>query len=269
MSELSPEDAESIIEAAAAGRTASADPELSAALGSLHDPMPLASGEAPAVGSRLAGTARYARRTAAVAAIGVMSLVGVAAAGTAGIVLLADDDTEATIGDDLDDDTPASTTTTSTTTSTTTTTTTTTAAPVDEVDDDDDDEAGDDERERGDEIEGVDASDGLDDDELEKLCEAAVNHGEYVSAVARDKETEVEGARGQRVSEAAQSDCGKVDDDEDGDDDGDDESGDDDADDTDDEDGDDDGVDHTDGPGNNGNGKAKGHERNGKSGADD
>ena len=272
MNDFTPEDADQLLDAAARGGSIDGHTELSEALSELHAPLPPAAGGAPSLAAGgVGGTGRFARRTAVAASLTVFSLVGVAAAGTAGIAILADDE-PAVIEDDLTaDEVPAE---------TTTTTTTIAAAddPADEIVDDpiapdvDDDEADDDgdesDRERGDEIEGVDASDGLDDTELELICEAAVNHGEYVSSVARDKQ---EGAdQGARVSEAAGTDCGKddVDDADDADDADDDDAddADDDADDAD-EDADDAGeADDDDRNGNgNGNGKAKGHEKNGKS----
>ena len=57
----------------------------------------------------------------------------------------------------------------------------------------------------------VDASDGLSEDELMILCDEATTHGEYVSAVARDRVNETV-PHGERVSEAAHTECGKTDD---------------------------------------------------------
>ena len=62
------------------------------------------------------------------------------------------------------------------------------------------------------EADSVDASDGLSEAELEILCDEASTHGEYVSAVARDRVDESV-PHGERVSEAAHTDCGKTDDD--------------------------------------------------------
>jgi hypothetical protein len=55
---------------------------------------------------------------------------------------------------------------------------------------------------------------GLSPEELEAICESASNHGEAVSAVAQDKST-VGAAHGAAVSEMAQSDCGKTDENDD------------------------------------------------------
>lgn len=248
---MTPEESEALIEAVARGDVPFGDDGFAEALTAAHirpaDPRLPAPDLAGHVGM---GAAGYVRRTAVGATIGLLALVGVAAAGTAGVVLLSsnDGDSEIVGGDELPPET-------------TLVTTTTEAAPSDddasEGESGDDESGGESDRERGDEIEGVDPSDGLDDEELELLCDAAVNHGEYVSAVARDKEGLEDGERrGSRVSEAAQSDCGKSDDDDDdAEDDGDDGP----------DDSDSEGrrPDHSDGPGN-GNGKAKGHDKNGK-----
>ena len=121
---------------------------------------------------------------------------------------------------------------------------------------------------------------------LDVLCpcdpgeeEAWENHGDYVSCVADVAKALDLPKRGKVVRAAAKSDCGKSEGDESDEDDADegdeddaDESDEDDADDDesdeDDADEDDEDVDHTDGPGN-GNGKAKGHERNGKADSED
>jgi hypothetical protein len=198
MSEITPEDSERIIEAAAQGLPADSHPEVAAALTSLHAPADSV-GVAPSIAAAGPGlTGRIARRTAVAASAAILGLAGVAAAATTGIDLL-----DPLLGDDgpalveLDeDDAPASTTTTSTT-----------VAPVAPVDDDDDDEV----QRDGTEIEGVDPSDGLDDEELALACEAVENHGEYVSMVARDRITETDGTHGARVSEAAESNCGRDD----------------------------------------------------------
>ena len=60
-------------------------------------------------------------------------------------------------------------------------------------------------------IDDVNAEDGLDEAELKVLCDNAQSHEEYLAAVAKDMTTEVDGTHGDRVSEAAKSDCGKPD----------------------------------------------------------
>ena len=63
-------------------------------------------------------------------------------------------------------------------------------------------------------VSDVDASDGLDSDELATLCENSANHGQYVSQVAKSSPDEDRlgdyDRHGQWVSEAASSDCGKT-----------------------------------------------------------
>jgi hypothetical protein len=54
----------------------------------------------------------------------------------------------------------------------------------------------------------LDDETGLSDGELEAICEAASNHGEAVSAVAKDKST-IGREHGEAVSAMAKSDCGK------------------------------------------------------------
>ena len=273
MNEISPEESEAIIDAAADGVTASAHAPLGEMLTSLHAPAD-ALGSAPAISMASRNvTGRIARRTAVAASIAVLGLASVAAAATGTIDLLDpllgdDGPTFAAVADDEEEEeVPASTTT---------------------VDEDDGDEAvGDDEEVvEGDddaepagqraEIEGVNPSDGLNDEELERLCLASEKHGHYVSSVARDKETETDGTHGDRVSEAAHSDCGKdidaesdeaesdddeSDDDESDDDESDDDESDDDEsddDESDDDESDDGDDDESDGPGN---GRGRGHEK--------
>ena len=251
---MTPEQSEALIEAVARGDVPVGDDGFAAALTAAHirpaDPKTPAPDLAGAPGM---GAVGFVRRTAVGASFGLLALAGVATAGTAGVVLLSSNagDAEVTVSDELP---PAT---------TLVTTTTEASQPADDEAEGDGGESDSDvDRERGDEIDGVDPSDGLDDAELELLCDAAVNHGEYVSAVARDTEGLEDGERrGDRVRAAAASACGK-----DGD------AADEDTDDsesTDDAEGsEDDGLDrrpdHSDGPGN-GSGKAKGHEKNGKS----
>lgn len=265
MDDLTPEESEALIESVARGIVPDGDDGFAHALTAAHirpgEPKTAAPSLAGAGGTGM-GAGGFMRRTAVGATIGLISLVGVAAAGTAGVVLFASNDSEAEIGElGEEDEVP---------TETTITTTTTIAESEDEGGDDDGADNSD--RERGDEIEGVDSSDGLDDEELALLCEASVNHGEYVSSVAKDKAGREEGeSPGARVSEAARTDCGKSDTEDDDADDVDDEA----EDDEDDEDVDDDEEDeegegppsHVDGPGN-GQGKAKGHSKNGKGNGD-
>jgi hypothetical protein len=97
-------------------------------------------------------------------------------------------------------------------------------------------------------------------------CADAENHGEYVSGVARDSRVDdADGNRGSIVSEAAQTDCGKTDDDDESDDDEsdsedieDDTSDDDDDRDDKSDDDDDDRGNNGNGNGNNGNGNGNG-----------
>jgi len=204
MSELSIEESEAIIEAAARGHVSSEHGAVGEVLTSLHSPG-AADALAPELAVAASGvTGRIARRTAVAATVAVLGLAGVAAAATgAGTLLDSPDPGFADTADaavefdepDLDEDEDAS------------------AGVEDEGDDVElpqhlapvDDDADQSVRE----IEGVDPSDGLDDDELELACDGAENHGHYVSLVARDKITETDGTHGDRVSEAAGSDCGK------------------------------------------------------------
>ena len=243
MDDLTPEESEALIEAVARGIVPDGDDGFAEALTAAHISPAAPKGAVPSLaGPGGMTTAGFMRRTAVGASVGLIALVGVAAAGTAGVVLLTSNDGESEVIDvEEGEDAPVA----------TTIAPTTTIAEPEAAESEDDPEASD--RERGDEIEGVDASDGLDDEELELLCDAAVNHGEYVSSVAKDKNGDDDGeSRGERVSEAAQSDCGKNDDA--------DESGDDDEDEA--EEGEGPSL-HSDGPGN-GNGKANGHSKNGK-----
>lgn len=257
MNDITPSDSERIIEAAAAGRETDTHGGVSRVLTSLH-----AGGatddSAPVIGlPRRRAAGRVARRTAVAATAAVLGVASMAAAesgvfdpilpGPDPVVALADDepedapeiaeatDEQAPIVEESpaaeDGDGPE----------------TTTDEPVETA-----------ERPRGPEvdIDGVDPSDGVDDAELEIACAAVGNHGEYVRLVARDRLTEHDGTHGDRVSEAAATDCGKPDADDPDDDDEDagdaDDAADDDAD-ADDDDGD---EDDTRGPG-----KGKGHEK--------
>jgi len=65
-----------------------------------------------------------------------------------------------------------------------------------------------------DDDEEVEAEEPEDTPTFEEICEAAENHGEAVSTVAKDKTT-VGAEHGAAVSEMAKSDCGKTDDDDD------------------------------------------------------
>jgi hypothetical protein len=258
MNEISPEESEAIIDAAADGVTAGAHAPLGEMLTSLHAPAD-ALGSAPAISMASRNvTGRIARRTAVAASIAVLGLASVAAAATGTIDLLDpllgdDGPTFAAVADDEEEEeVPAS-------------TTTVEEDDGDEAVGDDDEvlEGGDDTEPAGQraEIEGVDPSYGLSDEELTDLCFAAENHGHYVSSVARDKETETDETHGDRVSEAAHSDCGKdIDaesvDVESGDDESDDDESDDDE--SDDDESDDDDDDESDGPGN---GRGRGHEK--------
>lgn len=222
MDEITPEQSEAIIEAAAGGGVHVEHAAVGELLTRLHAPA-AAAGDAPVLST--AGVAgRLARRTALGASAALFALAGVAAA--SGTVPLLDTepsappavevrvDDAAVVADDADADADA-------------------VADVADVDG----EAGGDEHTTGaqepaDEtraevdgddvaaspggrpvIEGVDATDGLDDAELEVACAGVENHGHYVSMVARDKVTETEDTHGRRVSEAARSDCGRGDDD--------------------------------------------------------
>ena len=246
MDDLTPEESEALIEAVARGIVPDGDDGFAEALTAAHISPAAPKGAVPSLaGPGGMTTAGFMRRTAVGASVGLIALVGVAAAGTAGVVLLTSNDGESEVIDveegEEGEDAPVA----------TTIAPTTTIAEPEAAESEDDPEAPD--RERGDEIEGVDASDGLDDEELELLCDAAVNHGEYVSSVAKDKNGDDDGeSRRERVSEAAQSDCGKNDDADESDDEDEDEA----------EEGEGPSL-HSDGPGN-GNGKANGHSKNGK-----
>ena len=192
MEEITPEHSEEILRAAARGDVASVHLPIGEALIELHAlPEMTTLTEAPAVaaseGARF--TLRIARRTAVAAVVAMLGLAGVAAAATVGVELLVPSSVSPTF-----------------------------VPPVEEADE----EAR--ESVPVEEIEGVDPSDGLDDEELTILCEAVDNHGQHVSSVARDKITEHDDNHGQRTREAAGSDCGRSDDDGDGDD-GDDDAG--------------------------------------------
>lgn len=205
MNELSPEDAESIIEAAARGESVVGHGQLAEVLTALHAPIAAAPGAAaptPATAGGDGVTRRIARRTAVAASVAVLSLAGVAAAATGTLPLLeppkVDDVGEVAEADAESTDVDSG-----------------AAAESDHPDGDAEAvDEGTEEPGRHDEIEGVDPTDGLDAEELELLCEAAVNHGHYVSNVAGDRQTEHDGTHGSRVSEAAESDCGKDDDEE-------------------------------------------------------
>jgi len=239
MNDISIEESEAILDAASRGQAAEHHPVIGEMLTALHAPGE-ALGSAPALAVASDGiTGRIARRTAVAASAAVLGLASVAAAATGGATLLGNDGPElgdtidAVVEESGDDDTNDE------------------AASATDGEESARDEAGEREPHRG-EIDGVDPSDGLDDEELELACDAAENHGHYVSLVARDKVTEVDGTHGERVSEAAASDCGKSDDDESDDDSDDDES---------DDESDDDESDDDERPGNgrgNGHSKAKG-----------
>ncbi|MDW3217214.1 MAG: hypothetical protein R8F63_01265 [Acidimicrobiales bacterium] len=243
MNEITLPKSEAIIDAGATGATVPGHEELGQVFAALHAP-----GEetvaAPDVAVRTGAVRRVARRTAVAATAAVLGVAGMAAAesgvldsvlpGPDPVVEIADgaqqeggEPEAVATADDDDHDAPAE------------------GAPASaepkghEV-----------------EIEGVDTSDGVDDEELAIACDGVGNHGEYVRLVARDKLTEHDGTHGDRVSEAASSDCGKP---ESGDtDDGDEneaETDDDEADEADDEADEADEADEV-APGN---GKAKGH----------
>ncbi len=257
MTEFSSGESDAIIEAAANGTVTSEHGAIGEMLAGLHAP---GAASSPAPQLTLAShrvTGRIARRTAVAATAAVLGLASVAAAATGTVTLLDSPDPE--FAETFD-----------------------TAAEDDEGSPEDDSAVagGEDEHDEGEtvgddadaddvdksdrEIEGVDPSDGLDTEELELACEGALNHGHYVSLVARDKITEVDGTHGDRVSEAAGTDCGKSDDD-DADDDGEESTGtDDDGDDDDAAEGNGNGNGHAKGKGNghsNGNGNGNGHDR--------
>jgi hypothetical protein len=206
MNDISPDHSEAIIEAAARGQIGPEADVVGGLLASLHAPG-TATGTAPVVGLANNGFAgRVARRTAVAASAAVLGLASVAAAATGAGGLLADDSASTDLEDAIVEE-----------------------AEVDETEEESSGQDAPDETEaapgadeaRGGgnrpEIEGVDAADGLDEAELELLCEGAENHGHYVSTVARDKSTEGEASHGERVREAAASDCGKDDVEDDGD----------------------------------------------------
>ncbi len=204
MSEITPEEGEAIVDAAARGEVTDLHPSIGSTLADLHTPVGSAAlGVAPTLAT--AGgdgrTRRIARRSAVAASAALLGVTGVAAAATGGFDLL-----------DPRSEPPA--------------VVETVVVPA-AVATDQDGSAGDDaepaaagegeEAPEGavedppPEVEGVDPSDGLDADELELLCAAVTEHGEYVSAVARDRKTESDDAHGTRVNESAASDCGKED----------------------------------------------------------
>jgi hypothetical protein len=194
MNELSPEESEALVEAAARGEIVAGHGDVAEVLVGLHAPL-AAAAAAPTLAT-VGGdgvTRRIARRTAVAASVAVLSLAGVAAAATGTLPL--GEPADAPEVEIVESDAAVG----------------TAAVSEEAVESGDDGEKAD----RHEPIEGVDPADGLDDEELEILCDAAVNHGHYVSSVARDKTTEHGGNDGSRVSEAAQSDCGKTDDAED------------------------------------------------------
>ncbi len=201
MSEITPEEAEAIIDAAARGEVADVHTLLGETLADLHAPaIEVVDGAAPilisAGGNGL--TARIARRTAIAASAAVLGLAGVAAATTVGFELLdtGGDDGPELIIDEIAPDID-------------------TAAITDSSEGSDDDavtpESNDAPSVRVESVPGVDPTDGLDGKELEILCDAATNHGDFASAVAKDKVTESDDGPGRRVGEAAKSDCGEGD----------------------------------------------------------
>ena len=209
--EIDPFTAERIIDAAATGGTVDGFEDLVQLLSDLHEPLaeseptgslPPAAVVAPVGAASISG---LTRRVAVGAAVVVLTLGGVAAA-VSGTPRLFDPifgsassensqpDSSDGDGNAPDQDTGSS-----------------AAAdsefsvvagdlPAAEGADDDESEPG-----------SVDASDGLSEEELVTLCIEASTHGEYVSAVARDRVDESV-PHGERVSEAAHTDCGKTDD---------------------------------------------------------
>ncbi len=201
MNEITPEEAEAIIDAAARGDVADVHTLVGETLADLHAPATeVVDGAAPILIS--AGgdgfTARIARRTAIAASAAVLGLAGVAAATTVGFELLdtgGDDGPELIVEEiapDID-----------------------TAAITDSSEGSEDGavtpEGDDAPAGRVESIEGVDPTDGLDDEELEILCDTATNRGDIASKVAKDKVTESDDSPGRRVGEAAKSDCGEGD----------------------------------------------------------
>ena len=202
MDHYSEYDTEQIIEAAQEGRSVG---PVGAHLVGLHRPSEPA-GAAPSIAAPSA-TGRLVRRTAVASAAALMALGGVAAAaggtdvldpvfGSDDPVVVVDDLVEAGPEDDGSPDDGNE--------------TELPRAPeqdavsaVEPGEDDVDANADADADEMA-----VDPTDGLDKIELEILCGGATNHGEYVSAVARDRVGDGEGSHGERVREAAKRECG-------------------------------------------------------------
>lgn len=201
MNELTPEESEAIIEAAARGEVADIDALLGEMLVDLHDPAAEAThGAAPplvtAGGDGLTG--RIARRTAIAATVAVLSLAGVAAATTVGFELLdsGGGDAPTLIVDEAEDQVPP------TIDDAAVSDSSTGAEDAPGASDSDVEVNG------PDPIEGVDPADTLDDVDVEILCDAAANHGEFASSAAKDRTTNTDEAHGEGVSDAARSDCG-------------------------------------------------------------
>jgi len=234
MNDLSLEETEILIDAARRGAVPSTHGEVGEVLSALHTPAAPVSAEAPSLATvgGAGTTRRIARRTAVAASAAVLSLAGMAAAATGTLpVGVFEEEVQVEViegaGKDLGDDAVS-------------TSEGGESEVVEGVDVDDPDDG------RHAPVEGVDPEDGLDDEELEILCDEAVNHGHYVSSVARDKTTEHDGSHGARISESAGSECGKAPDAES-------------ADEADEADEPDETV-GDDGPGN-GNGQARGHDK--------
>ena len=200
MTELCEDLNDRIIEAASRGDHVEGAEALSGLLTALHSPATPAEltglpAEAAEVLAPSGPARRFAFRTGVAATAAVLGLAGTAAALTGGLVLL-----EPVLPDGG------------------TTVSAVADAGVVESSVVDDDEGGEgsadgtDNDDGGGEAEAseVDGSDGLSEEELAELCEAAENHGEYVSAVARDRAGDGESSHGERVREAAASDCGKT-----------------------------------------------------------
>lgn len=216
MNDLSLHDAERIIEAAAAGESLADHEAVGGFLTSLHAPAgpTEALGSAPTLrGGGDGVVARLTRRTAVAASVAVLGVAGVAAAATGGVELLdpvLGDDAPVVIVEDVVEEeggveagaegeqSPDS-----------------DAAPEEipeESDGGEGAEAGSDRPHPRDPVEGVDLSDGLDETDLPALCAGAVNHGQYVSTIARHWTPGPEETRGDVVSRAAHEDCPSKDD---------------------------------------------------------
>lgn len=202
MNEISAEQSEAIIEAAACGQALEDGRHVGSLLAALHAPGK-ADGTAPVLDVRSGFAGRVARRSAVAASAAVLGLAGVAAAATGTVAPFDDGPAPSVVEAEIDD----AATDTGDERVVAAEESSAAAESATELDEPDDaDERGGADRP---EIDGVDPSDGLDDEELALACDGAENHGHYVSLVARDKLTEVEGNHGERIRDAATSECGK------------------------------------------------------------